>query len=218
MALRLRYQIDCPRRLREHVHLVDGTGYFFFPGAIAPKGAVASLEVDFSSSTQVALLRGWVWARASGGGLWLELAGAQRCLDKLEGTSKRSEVRLASDQLVLAEPDGLAALLCRLRDVSRQGARLVAVPADAGVPGQNIRVALPEAGPGGVQLEAFGRVVWTAQGEVGMQWSATDLLSGLAVQRLVHTAQQEWDEAQVGMHPRTCRCTGGPAPEVLLLG
>jgi len=218
MALRLRYQIDSPRRLREHVHLVDGNGYFFFPGAIAPKGAVVSLEVDFSSSTQVALLRGWVWARASGGGLWLELAGAQRCLDKLEGVSERSEVRLASDQLILAEPDGLAALLCRMRDVSRHGARLAAMPADAGIPGQHIRVALPEAGPGGVQLEAFGRVVWTDQGEVGMEWRTTDLVSGMAVQRLVQHAQQEWDEAQVGMHPRTCRCTGGPAPEVMLLG
>jgi PilZ domain len=218
MALRLRYQIDSPRRLREHVHLVDGTGYFFFPGAIAPKGAVACLEVDFSSSTQVALLRGWVWARASGGGLWLELAGAQRCLDKLESASERSEVRLATDHLVLAEPHGLAALLCRLRDVSRHGARLAAMPADAGIPGQHIRVALPEAGPGGVQLEAFGRVVWTDKGEVGMEWRTTDLVSGMAVQRLVQTAQQEWDEAQVGVHPRTCRCTGGPAPEVLLLG
>jgi len=79
-------------------------------------------------------------------------------------------------------------------------------------------VALPEAGPGGVQLEAFGRVVWTDQGEIGMEWSATDLVSGMAVQRLVQTAQSEWDDAQVGMHPRTCRCTGGPAPEFLLLG
>jgi hypothetical protein len=218
MALRLRYQIESPRRLREHVHLVDGTGYFFFPGAIAPKGAVASLEVDFSSIPQVALLRGWVWARASGGGLWLELAGAQRCLDMLEGPSKRSEVRLASDQLVLAEPDGLAALLCRLRDVSRQGARLAAMPADAGIPGQHIRVALPEAGPGGVQLEAFGQVRWTERGEVGMEWRTTDLVSGMAVQRLVQTAQQEWDESQVGIHPRTCRCTGEHMPEVLLLG
>src|ERR1700682_6717227 len=100
MAFRLRYQIDSPRRLREHVHLVDGTGYFFFPGAIAPKGAVASLEVDFSASAQVALLRGWVWARASGGGLWVELAGAQRCLDKLDGGSQRSEVPLGRDHLV----------------------------------------------------------------------------------------------------------------------
>src|SRR3984893_7472830 len=127
VALRLPYQIHSPPRLREHVHLVDGTGYFFFPGAIAPKGAVASLEVDFSSSTQVALLRGWVWARASGGGLWLELAGAPRCLHNIEGASKRSEVRLASDQLVLAEPDGLAGPLCRPRDSSRHGARLRAV-------------------------------------------------------------------------------------------
>src|ERR1700730_14570610 len=148
MALRLRYQIDSPRRLRERVHLGDGTGYFFFPGAIAPKGAVASLEVDFSSSTQVALLRGWVWARASGGGLWLELAGAQRCLDKMEGASKRSEVRLASDQLVLAEPDGLAALLCRLRDVSPHGARLVAVACHRPPLGHGLPEARPDRAAG----------------------------------------------------------------------
>ena len=85
MALRLRYQIDSPRRLREHVHLVDGTGYFFFPGAIAPKGAVASLEVDFSSNTQVALLRGWVWARASGGAIGAKHIRAIRPFDAATG-------------------------------------------------------------------------------------------------------------------------------------
>src|SRR5438132_1230034 len=82
MALRLRYQIDSPRQLREHVHLVDGAGYFFFPGAVAPKGALASLEIDFSTTVQVATLRGWVWARSSGGGLWLELARAQRGVEQ----------------------------------------------------------------------------------------------------------------------------------------
>src|SRR5581483_11486301 len=156
MALRLRYQIDSPRRLREHVHLVDGAGYFFFPEAIAPKGTLASLEIDFSSTAQVALLRGWVWARATGGGLWLELAAAQRCLEKLERVPERSELRLSSDQLVLAEPEGLPALLCRLRDVSAGGARLAAMPSDAGAPGQRIRVKLPEAGISGEQLLAQG--------------------------------------------------------------
>jgi len=221
MALRLRYQIESPRRLREHVHLVDGsggTGYFFFPGAVAPKGTLASLEVDFSATSQVAMLRGWVWARSHGGGLWLELTGAQRCLQKLEDGPARGGVRLASDQLVLAEPDGMAALLCHLRDVSERGARLAAMPADAGVPGQNIRIALPEAGAGGAQLEAYGRVVWTEQGEVGMEWRSDDLSSRPAVRRLVQHAEREWRDAQVGVHPRTCHCSGGPAADVLLLG
>jgi hypothetical protein len=219
MALRLRYQIDSPRRLREHVHLVDGAGYFFFPGAVAPKGTLASLEVDFSSTPQVALMRGWVWARSTGGGLWLELAGAQRCLERLERLPERTETRLASDQLVLAEPEGLPALLCRLRDVSAGGARLAAVPSDAGAPGQSMRVKLPEAGASGDQLLACGRVVWAGEGEVGLQWDAADLRSLAAVRRLLQIARHEWEEAKTALHPPSCRCLGRCAPPtVTLLG
>ena len=208
MALRLRYQIDSPRQLREHVHLVDGAGYFFFPGAVAPKGALASLEIDFSTTVQVATLRGWVWARSSGGGLWLELAGAQRCLERLEDAASRSELRFASDQLVLAEAEGLAALLCRLRDVSDGGARLAAMPSDAGAPGQTMRVALPEADPGGAQFEALGRVVWVDQGELGMAWNREDSGTRAAVRRMMQNARNEWEDAKTAMHPANCRCTG----------
>ena len=220
MALRLRYQIESPRCLREHVHLVDGSGgagYFFFPGAVAPKGTLASLEVDFIGSAQVALLRGWVWAR-SHFGAWLELTDAQKCLQKLEQSPSRRGARLASDQLVLAEPEGMAALLCRLRDVSEQGARLAAMPADAGVRGQHVRIALPEAGPSGEQLEAYGRVVWAEEGEVGLAWDGTDAISRAAVRCLVHHAEREWQDAQVGVHPRACRCSEAVTPEVVLLG
>lgn len=219
MALRLRYQIDSPRRLREHVHLVDGAGYFFFPGAVAPKGTLASLEIDFSSTAQVALMRGWVWARSSGGGLWLELAGAQQCLEKLERIPERTETRLASDQLVLAEPEGLPPLLCRLREISPGGARLAAVPSDAGAPGQSMRVKLPEAGASGEQLVATGRVVWAGQGEIGMHWDAADLPSRAAVRRLLQIARHEWEEAKTALHPPNCRCLGKCAPPtVMLLG
>ena len=208
MALRLRYQIDSPRQLREHVHLVDGAGYFFFPGAVAPKGALASLEIDFSATVQVATLRGWVWARSSGGGLWLELAGAQRCLERLEDAASRCELRFASDQLVLAEAEGLAALLCRLRDVSDGGARLAAMPSDAGAPGQTMRVALPEADPGGAQFEALGRVVWVDQGELGVAWNREDSGTRAAVRRMMQNARNEWEDAKTAMHPANCRCTG----------
>jgi hypothetical protein len=206
MALRLRYRIDSPRRLREHVHLVDGAGYFFFPGAVAPKGTLASLEIDFSATAQGAVLRGWVWARSSSRGLWLELAGAQRCLEKLDqAPTGRSEIRLASDQLILAEPQGLPALLCRLRDVSHGGARLSTMPSDAGALGQGMRVALPEAAPEGGQLEAYGRVVWAGEGDAGVQWNG-DSATRAAVRRLVHNAQEEWNGAKTAVHPATCRC------------
>jgi hypothetical protein len=218
MALRLRYQIDTPRRLREHIHLADGAGYFFFPGAVAPKGTLASLEIDFSATPQVALLRGWVWARSSGGGLWLELAGAERCVEKLESGPERREPRLASDQLVLAEAEGLPALLCRLRDVSAGGARLAAVPSDAGTPGQRLTVKLPEAGTSGDQLFASGEVLWAGEGEVGVRWDGDNLASRAAVRRLLHNARHEWEEAKLALHPESCRCLGQRLPPLVLLG
>jgi len=219
MALRLRYEIDTPRRLREHVHVVDGAGYFFFPGVVAPKGTLASLEVSFSACDEVALFRGWVWARPSGGGIWLELSGAGRALDKLPARLERSEVRLGTDQLVLVEATGRAGLLCRLRDVSAGGTRLGALPADAGTPGGGVRVALPEAGAYGEQLEAYGHVVWAFEGEVGVRWNTGDLASRAAVRRLLQGAIEEWETARCAVHPRSCRCMRGSAyPDVLLLG
>jgi PilZ domain-containing protein len=217
MALRLRYRIETPRAMREHLHFVDGAGYFFFPSAMAPKGTLASLQVDFWLTGQVMLLRGWVWARSNGTGIWLELAGADRALRRIEDAPKRSELRVGSEQLVLVEADGLAALLCRLRDVSEGGARLAALPADAGQPGQRVRVALPEAGASGAQLEAYGRVAWAAQGEVGVAWDVDDELSRAAVKRLLQHARNEWGEASTAEHPPRCRCARGKAETGLLL-
>src|SRR5258708_33630075 len=152
MTLRLRYEVDNPRRLARHVHLVDGVGYFFFPGGGVTGGPAARLLVDFTSTDQTALLDGTVWARPAGGGLWLELPGARRSLEKLEGVLLRGEPRWGSEQLVLAEGEDRSAILCRTHDVSERGARFTAGPADLGGPGDRIRVALPEAGARGVPL------------------------------------------------------------------
>lgn len=217
MALRLRYRIESPRAMREHLHFVDGAGYFFFPAAAAPKGTLASLQVDFWLTDQVILLRGWVWARSTGAGIWLELAGAERALKRIENAPKRSELRVGSEQLVLVEADGLAALLCRLRDVSEGGARLAALPADAGEPGQRVRVALPEAGASGAQLEAYGRVAWAEQGDVGVEWEREDALSRMAVRRLLQHATEEWEQASAAEHSGRCRCAAGRGDTRLVL-
>lgn len=220
MALRLRYEIESPRRLKEHVHLVDGVGYFFFPGAVAPKGTLASLEVSFTETDQSALLRGWVWARPTHGGIWLELADAGRCLAVLSrGVQRRCDSRIETGQLVLLEAEGLPALLCRLRDVGAGGARLAALPADAGSEGTRVRVVLSEAGPDGAQLESVGRVAWAGEGEVGVEWDEGDLASRAAEQRMIRLAEEEWQGARGATHPRSCRCMrAGDSPGVLLLG
>ena len=122
--IRLRYRIENARRMREHLHLVDGVGYFFFPDrrAAAPSGMLALLEIDFSDSDESTVMRGLVWSRPSTGGLWLELPGAARALDRLaqveHGAPLRLNRRLGSEQLVLVQAEGEPALLCRLRDLS----------------------------------------------------------------------------------------------------
>jgi hypothetical protein len=218
MALRLRYEIDTPARLREHVHVVDGAGYFFFPDAVAPTGVPICLWVNFTATEDAALLRGWVWARPRGG-LWLELTGAEQSLEKIEQSQQRRCARVASGQLVLAEAQYRPAMLCRLRDVSLGGARLAAMPADAGTVGARIRIALPEANAAGMQLEALGRVMWVSPAEVGVRWDR-DPLSDAAVVRLVEIAEEEWASARLSSHPRTCRCMvrEGATAELLLLG
>jgi PilZ domain-containing protein len=217
MALRLRYEIDTPARLREHLHLVDGAGYFFFPGVGAAQKTRVVLEISFTATDQSALLRGHVWARPAVGGVWLELRHAAQCLDRLEA-SPRNELRIASDQLVLAQCAGSPAMLCRLCDVSPGGARLAADTADLGAVGTRVRVALPEAGPTGAQLEAFGRLVWAGEGQVGVEWIRGDLASRAAVRRMLEMGEQDWECARSAAHSQGCRCMRRQTPRVLLLG
>ena len=218
-SLKLRYEIDSPDHLREHIHLVDGAGYFFFASASAEQGTPAVLEVVFTSLDQAVSLRGSVWAKPSTGGVWMELPKASACLDQLKPELPRAVPRSCTEQLILAEPQGMPALLCRLLDVSEGGARLSIAAEDVGRQGQELRIALPEAGPGGGQLEAFGRVAWVGQGEVGLQWYRGDLTSRAAILRLMQLADDEWASARASTHGSGCRCMKQPsAPPVLLLG
>ncbi|HEX4383901.1 MAG TPA: PilZ domain-containing protein [Myxococcales bacterium] len=218
-SLKLRYEIDSPAHLREHIHLVDGAGYFFFGATQAEQGTAAVLEVVFASLDQAVSLRGSVWAKPSTGGVWLELPKAVACLDQLKPEMARETLRSCTEQLILAEASGKPALLCRLLDVSEGGARLSAAAEDLGHAGQELRIALPEAGPGGGQLEAFGRVAWAARGEVGIQWYRGDLTSRAAVLRLMQLADDEWASARASSHGTSCRCMkSSRLPPVLLLG
>lgn len=214
MALRLRYEMDTPDRLREHLHLVDGAGYFFFPEASAAEGTTALLQVTFTGGAEGALLRGQVWARPANGGVWLEIPGAARWM-----ASPSRPARVATEQLILAEGAGQPALLCRLRDVSESGARLSAAGSDLGEVGARVRITLPEAGPLGGQLEAFGRLAWAGEGEAGVEWMRGDLASRAAVRRLLELAEEDWEGVRTASHSRGCRCMKTSAlPEVLLLG
>jgi hypothetical protein len=219
-ALKLRYDTARPDSLRDHVHLVDAAGYFFFPTVAAPCGTSAVLQVVFTGlgvPDERLLLRGTVWSRSVPGGVWLELPHGRECLRRLAAGGTRGSPRLATDQLVLLEPRNRPGLLCRLLEVSEGGARLAGCANDLGGEGLPLRVALPEAGPSGGRLEAYGRVAWARDGDVGVVWDRRDLASRAAVLRLLQTAEDEWEVAQNAMHPTDCRCASGQR-RVLLLG
>ena len=201
-VIRLRYRIEDARRLREHLHLVDGAGYFFFPDrrAIAPIGMLALLEIDFGDSDESTVLRGLVWSRPATGGLWLELPGAARALDKLErGVRPREHRRLGTEQLVVVQAEGQPELLCRLRDLSAGGARIAGA---AGQPGDSVRVSTPD----GEELSMTGTVAWAAGGMSGLVWDRGDLRTRLNVLKLLQAEDDEWTDARSEAHPASCRC------------
>lgn len=209
MAVRLRYRVESPARFRSHLHLVDGTGYFFYPGRTAGRGEAVLLEVTFDVTGENIVLRGWVWAKPRPHGMWLELPGAGSAIVWADMFSRRAEHRLATEQMVLIEAEGKSALLCRLRDVSAGGARLGAAAEDVGNLGERIRVSLPEAGPTGLPLDAQAFVSWAKGGEIGVAWVTSDLSSRIAAARLVEHAEEEWESSAKCSHPHGCPCAVG---------
>jgi hypothetical protein len=201
--VRLRYRIDSARLLREHVHFADGVGYFFFPDkqlATGP-GTGALLEIELVETGDAVLLRGIVWTRAATGGLWLELPGAARALARLERAAWRGDRRIATAQLVLLESSARP-LLCRLSDLSLGGARIAAEAWDFGARGEPVRVSSPE-GDGPI---AQARVVWAANGQLGLAWLRDDLPTRALALKLLQAADDEWESAPTATHARGCRC------------
>lgn len=201
--VRLRYRIDNARLLREHVHFVEGVGYFFFPDkrqATEP-GTAALLEIELVETGDALLLRGFVWARAATGGIWLELPEAARALARVERVAYRGDRRIATAQLVLLESSARP-LLCRLSDLSLGGARIAAEAWDFGARGEPVRVSSPE-GDGPV---ARGHVVWAANGLLGLAWVRDDLPTRALALKLLQAADDEWESAPTATHARGCRC------------
>jgi hypothetical protein len=203
--IRLRYRIENARRMKEHLHLVDGVGYFFFPNrrATAPSGMLALLEIDFSDSDESTVLRGLVWSRPATGGLWLELPGAARALDRLaqlrSSATLRENRRLGSEELVLVQSEGQPSLLCRLRDLSAGGARLAGA---AGEPGDAVTITTTDAEP----RVMAGTVVWSTGGISGLAWDRSDAATRKGVVELLQAEGDEWTEARSEQHPASCRC------------
>ena len=213
-VIRLRYRIENAQLMREHLHLVDGVGYFFFPDrrAVAPDGMLALLEVDFSDSDESLVLRGLVWSRPATGGVWLELPRAGRAVERMDRAHPRENRRLGTERLVVAQAEGQSPLLCRLRDLSVGGARIAGA---AGDPGDAVSVSTADGEP----LSMTGTVVWATNDATGIAWDC-DLRTRTDVVRLLEAEDDEWTRARCEVHPSSCRCgqRGKAIQPILLLG
>lgn len=217
-VIRLRYRIDNPRMLRNHIHLVDGAGYFFYPDRrVATSAAiVAHLELEFAESDDSTFVRGLIWARSEAG-LWIEIPDAEGMIERIERQPTREHRRIGTEQLVVLETPANGKILCRIRDLSLGGARIAAAFGSIGEAGDLVTITLPDDGD---ERSARARLVWSENGCVGLEWIRADLVTRSTVVRLVEEADGEWEAARTATHPPRCRCAGGsgmPAP-ILLLG
>ncbi len=204
-----RYQFDNAAQLRRHCRLVDGRVLLFFPEerpALAP-GSRALIELCLSGSEQQVALPALVRSRElyRKPGTWLEL----RALSVVAGLQsavaepRRTERRLAFDQLAWVNHEGGPVLACPVLDLSRSGARLWGVPGGTPAPGETLRVRLQHS------TTMIARIAWAHGREVGIEFAEESLpVAG----QLYDRVEAQWSAARFARHDPSCTCTGGGEP------
>lgn len=199
----LRYAFDSAAQLRRHCRLVDGRVLLFFPEdppVLAARGRVL-IELCFTGSDQQAAVPALVHSRTPGGA-WLEM----RALSVIAGLqsavrcARRTQRRLALDQLAWVTHQKGPVLACPVLDLGRGGARLWGIPGDPPAPGESVRVRMQQS----PTLNA--RIAWARGREVGVEFAADSrAAAGATFARL----EAQWAEARVARHDRFCLCVAG---------
>ena len=202
----LRYRFDSPSQLRRHCRLVEGRVLLFFPEPrpVLPERARALIEICFTGSEQQVALPAIVHSRSAGGirGTWLEMR-ALSVVAGLQGavvSPRRTQRRLALDQLAWVNHEGGPTLACPVLDISLGGARLWGVPGGPPAAGERIRVRMLQ-GP-----TLSGRIAWAHGREVGVEYLPE---SAAAAADLYRRVEQLWAAARVAEHDSACMCANG---------
>lgn len=162
------------------------------------------IELCMANSDQQVALPGSVHSRTFDGlpGMWIELralsvvAGLQSALV----APRRTQRRLALDQLAWVDHGDGPVLACPVLDISKGGARLWGVPGGVPSAGERIRVRLPHA------QTLIGRIAWARGREVGIRYVPESL--GPAGD-LFGRVEAMWAAARVACHNPSCPCTNG---------
>jgi hypothetical protein len=207
----LRYRFDATARMDKHFHEVEGRTVFFFPAAPTHKEG-SWVFVAFSSGGSCCLFRGRVRTQDSARyiGCWVEfpLTGMAGLL-KHASQSRRSRERLAADVTVMIRRTDGAKALCRIADVSAEGARLNGLPALLSS-GDQVAVEMIGGSRGQSDL-GQAEVVWARAQEAGLKFGRTGA-GRLALMTVVTQAEAAKSSTVEISHGAGCGCRHGEAP------
>ena len=211
----LRYQFDNAAQILRHCRLVEGAVLLFFPdpAAALPIRARALMELCLTASDQPVAISAQVHSPEKRGS-WLAIRALSVVagLHAASSAPRRSERRLAFDQLAWVEPERGPVLACPVLDVSRKGARLWGIPGEVPRRGDRVRVRLPGA-PG-----LGARIAWAHGREAGIRF---DEENEPAAASLYARVERMWSAARFASHDPRCQCASGgatvdpPAPPIL---
>jgi hypothetical protein len=207
----LRYRFDATARMEKHFHEVEGRTLFFFPGAPTHKDG-SWIFVAFSSGGSCCLFRGRVRTQESARyvGCWVEFPIIDMAdLLKHTSRSRRTRERLAADVTVMIRRTDGARALCRIADVSAEGARLNGLPALLG-PGDQVAVEMI-GGPRGQCDLGNAEVVWARAQEAGLKFGRA-VAGRLALTSVVSQAEAAKSSTVEIVHGIGCGCRRSDGP------
>ena len=207
----LRYRFDATARMDKHFHEVEGRTLFFFPAASMHKDG-SWVFVSFSSGGSCCLFRGRVRSQDSARyvGSWVEFpVTGMAALLKHTSQSRRTRERLAADVTVMLRRTDGAKALCRIADVSAEGARLNGLPALL-APGDQVSIEMI-GGPRGQSDLGNAEVVWARAQEAGIKFGRAGA-GRLALMNVVTQAEAVKSSTLEIVHGAGCGCRHGDAP------
>jgi hypothetical protein len=207
----LRYRFDATARMDMHFHEVEGRTVFLYPQAASQKDG-SWVFVSFSSGGSCCLFRGRVRTQDSARyvGCWVEFpVTGMADLLKHTSQSRRSRERLAADVTVMIRRTDGAKALCRIADVSSEGARLNGLPALL-APGDVVAVEMI-GGPRGQSDLGAAEVVWARMQEAGLKFGRAGA-GRLALMNVVTQAEAVKSSTVEIVHGAGCGCRHGEGP------
>src|SRR5256885_4012734 len=207
----LRYRFDATARMEKHFHEVEGRTLFFFPAAPTQKDG-SWVFVAFSSGGSCCLFRGRIRTQDSARfvGCWVEFPiTAMAALLKHTSQSRRTRERLAADVTVMIRRTDGAKALCRIADISAEGARLNGLPALLSA-GDEVTIEMI-GGPRGQSDLGKAEVVWSRAQEVGLKFGQGGA-GRLALMNVVSQAEAVKSSTSEIVHAAGCGCRHGDGP------